>query len=442
MQTLGQLIQRLGEHMRATLRRGFEYAEHQIVALGTFGFFGFPLFYIIWRYIFPQPYESLSLRLIGSALCLPLMLKAYWPKRWVKYMPAYWYATTLYALPFFFAVMLFKNTWSVNAVMAMLIAIFLLILMVDVITLIVMMTVGVGCAWLFYVFTTPHIVLRSEHVQYIIIYLFAIVTGGLFNYKTSVLKREKLEALAVVSGSIAHELRTPLLGIKSGSSGVKRFLPALFEAYQLAKAHDLPVTKIRMAQYHSLLPALERIEVETNNANVIIDMLLMNVGKQSIDRSDFAVLSMNECVEEALARYPFMDEQRELVTWHPGQDFYFTGSRVLMVHVLFNLLKNALHFIAKARKGGIRIWLDYSDRGFSLYFKDTGKGIAPDILPRVFERFYSSTTVGTGIGLSFCRLVIENFGGRMRCDSQYGEYTEFVMEFPLSVPALVEKTVA
>lgn len=65
-----------------------------------------------------------------------------------------------------------------------------------------------------------------------------------------------------------------------------------------------------------------------------------------------------------------------------------------------------------------------------LYFKDTGKGIPADVLPKLFEKFYTTTYHGTGLGLAFCKMVMTGFGGSISCTSEYGEFTQFEMVFP------------
>ncbi|HBC71240.1 MAG TPA: ATP-binding protein [Coxiellaceae bacterium] len=99
--------------------------------------------------------------------------------------------------------------------------------------------------------------------------------------------------------------------------------------------------------------------------------------------------------------------------------------------MLFNLLKNALYYIARARKGQIYIHLENRENENRLYFKDTGKGIAKEMLSHIFNRFYSKTDGGVGIGLSFCKMAMEWMGGSITCQSVEGEYTEFVLHFPI-----------
>jgi signal transduction histidine kinase len=63
---------------------------------------------------------------------------------------------------------------------------------------------------------------------------------------------------------------------------------------------------------------------------------------------------------------------------------------------------------------------------------DTGSGIPQQALPHIFAPFFSTkrTSGGAGMGLTFCKRVMEAFGGSIRCESAEGEYTTFALEFP------------
>jgi signal transduction histidine kinase len=135
-------------------------------------------------------------------------------------------------------------------------------------------------------------------------------------------------------------------------------------------------------------------------------------------------------VEEALTEYPFLGDDRSMVTTQFDEDFEFKGNSLLIKHILFNLLKNSIYYVKAANKGDITIKAATVDGRHTLSFKDTGAGIAPDILPHIFDKFYSNTKYGTGIGLAFCRSVMKGLGGDITCKSQYGEYTEFILTFP------------
>lgn len=101
-----------------------------------------------------------------------------------------------------------------------------------------------------------------------------------------------------------------------------------------------------------------------------------------------------------------------------------------MKHVLFNLFKNALYSIKEANKGCISIHITREGQFNILHIKDTGKGMPKVIKDKIFDKFYSRTKHGTGIGLSFCSLVMGAFNGYIECKSEEGEFTEFLLCFP------------
>src|SRR5207248_1330446 len=106
------------------------------------------------------------------------------------------------------------------------------------------------------------------------------------------------------------------------------------------------------------------------------------------------------------------------------------GQKVLTIHILFNLLKNAIYYIRTAHEGDIHIWLELGKKHNKLHFRDTGKGISADILPKIFDLFFSKTYHGSGIGLAFCKMVMQSYGGNIECDSVEGEFAEFILNFP------------
>jgi PAS domain S-box-containing protein len=240
---------------------------------------------------------------------------------------------------------------------------------------------------------------------------------------------ERAETIKLLSAAMAHELRTPLRGIESGTSGLATYLPRLIEGYEMAKKAGLDVPYVSPMHYQSLSKVVDNIQLEARAAFSVIDMLLIKASLAEVDVQAFQDHSIADCVEQALERYPFRQDERKMIHWQTG-DFHFHGDDMLMIHVIFNLIKNALHYVKAANKGNIEIWCDEDKKFNILYFKDTGQGIAPDILPHIFERFYTRTKHGTGVGLAFCQLVMQSMGGDIVCDSVQGEYTQFTLYFP------------
>ncbi|CEK11769.1 sensor histidine kinase [Legionella hackeliae] len=424
-------FKKIVSYLDSSMQRSLSNSAHQLVAVGAIAFFGFPLFYWIWAVLFPQYYETVGFRFVGSMLGLGLMLTPYWPAACKPYLPGYWFLTILYTLSFFFAYSFLMNQASDISAMSLLCSVFLLVLLVDLLSLTVLLLLGWGLALICYYLMSSQLYFGKEHLEMAIVLFFVIIAGSTVNYKTAMLQQQRLAGMAAAAGMIAHELRTPLLGIKSGAKAMAHYLPHLFRGYYLAKEHGLLSSSIRETRLQQLEEVSERIISEINYANTIIDMLLVKAGREnSLLNCALEVCSMAECLKEALARYPFKSMQERSLVNSQG-DFIFTGSKLLMQHILFNLLKNALYIIATAQKGEITIWTENGERYNTLYFKDSAKGMSSQQLSKLFNHFYTTTFMGTGLGLSFCKLVMNRFGGDIRCESVEGKYTQFALFFPV-----------
>jgi two-component system, CAI-1 autoinducer sensor kinase/phosphatase CqsS len=90
-----------------------------VFLFGCLGVFGFPTYYCLWTYLFPQHYDSLVLRLLGACLFIPLLFAFRLQEK--KWFELYFYFTIFYAFPFFFMFMFFMNeasqTWSQSMVL-------------------------------------------------------------------------------------------------------------------------------------------------------------------------------------------------------------------------------------------------------------------------------------------------------------------------------------
>jgi two-component system CAI-1 autoinducer sensor kinase/phosphatase CqsS len=424
-QVKGRLVQAVTKSTR--------YTEGNFIAIGLVGAIGFPAYYVIWGFLFPQPYENLYLRLVGSLMFIPIILIRHWPNGWKSYFPFYWIAVVTYSLPFFFTFMLLRNDASLVWGMSIMSAILLLFLVLDdwlAINLIFLL--GSFLAWLAYAWSTADGSLPADYLVQLPIYLFALVTGSIFVHRGEILHQERLQVMTAIGSNIAHELRTPLQGIQSGVAGLHRYLPALLQGYRCAQAHRLEVPPIRAAHLTALDSLLARLEHETAASHRFIDTLLVSAGKLKVDKSSFKQYSARECIETAIERYPFSSsEERRKVVLKPDGDFTFFGSEVLCSHIIFNLIKNALWFIHNTGKGDITIQIVAGAKENSVIFRDTGPGISPNAMPYIFDQFFSTREggKGAGIGLAFCKLVMEAFKGRIGARSKPGEYTEFTLYF-------------
>ena len=213
---------------------------------------------------------------------------------------------------------------------------------------------------------------------------------------------DKIEQVKSLAGSIAHETRNPLAGIKGCCELMKDNLNQLIEYIDL-------------------------IYDSSSQGLAMIDMIMANIRDGEVDKSNFTDLSISDVVKKALKQFSYQNQQdRNLVSYDLSEDFVFRGDENMMIFVIYNLLKNALHYKAK-----IEIRTEVKSDGNYLYFKDYGPGIDKDKLELIFESFFTSGKKdGTGLGLPFCRRIMRAFDGEIICKSEVGKGAEFEMRFP------------
>lgn len=432
--------------LKSKMQQHTENVEHQFVSVGVIFLIGFMGFYFLWHGLGKIEDEGFWLRLIASFLCLPFIFKNLWPKRYYFLLGTLWYLTLLYLVPFFFTFMLLKSNVSTTSQLNLMVGVTVLVMLLDwrqsairfFIVFVLMFFVGTLVAVVVYVYLVGSLHWNNNLIGVVANEIALIVFIGLFAGKKIRLQEIKLQTIKLVSADMAHELRTPLRTIASNTGGLKKYLPYLFDSYEKAKAANLEVLPIPTAHYKLLQRSLDNIENEIQGAFTAINMLMVVAGmaKAQIDQEPVRICSAKKCIEVALERYPFDYKTKKLVHWPASEnkakdkDFEFLGKELLVVHVLFNLLKNALYHIKKANKGEILIWLENDEKNNIVHFKDTGPGIPKHILPHIFEQFYSNSLHGSGIGLAFCKRAMISMHGDIQCFSREGVFTEFVLIFP------------
>jgi signal transduction histidine kinase len=214
---------------------------------------------------------------------------------------------------------------------------------------------------------------------------------------------KEVQTVVTLSSSLAHE--------------VKNYLAAINICAELSEK-----------QLSNIRKKVKAADYLVNNLQLQIKGVIAGTPKTK----DFKQYSIAKNIEEALEQYPFKTGERELITLDIERDFEYVGNPLLTSHVLYNLIKNALRAIANADKGKITIKLEFGVKSNKLIFKDTATGIAKEFLPKMFKLFESQMTAqgGTGVGLAYCKEIMNSYGGDITCDSAEGEYTEFVLNFP------------
>ncbi|WP_229423568.1 sensor histidine kinase [Massilia frigida] len=396
--------------------RHHAHATGPFIVLAWIGFLGMPAYYSIWTYWFPQEFESLALRLIGAALCLPALA----PGRLLRgrFVHAYLFIAVTYVLPFQFAFMYLMNHGSAVWSQSLLIALTVLFHFRTRLALSACATGTVLACALFALVGEPAFMLSPTVLEQLPIYAFTIVAVSVAKAGRGALARAKLAGVAHGLASVSHELRTPLISVEANVRGIYRRIT--------------PPAQASEADWQAMCEAMARIQYEVRHMNHMIDLFLLSASavQQQLEASE--VISMREVVESVIRRYPFAAQaQRDAVSVAIRADFRFAGKHELSVVVLLNLLRNALKALHRAGKGRIRIVVDGRPDTPRLLVIDTGCGIAARQLPMIFQRFFSyPTSSGAGIGLALCKDIIDAWQASIRCTSRERGYTMFVLEFP------------
>jgi PAS domain S-box-containing protein len=225
--------------------------------------------------------------------------------------------------------------------------------------------------------------------------------------------RAKDEFLATLS----HELRTPLTPIIGWTH--------LMRGGQLTPddlAHGLGVIDKNSA-------ALSRL------INDLLDMSAILNGKMRIDRAPVALAAVLEQAAETVRAQAEQRGVRVELSASCGGARRVGGDRTRLAQVFWNLLSNAVKF---SHEGGrVRVACGWDEWGARVEVEDEGVGIAPEFLPRVFDRFQQadmSTTKaygGLGIGLALVRSFVEAHGGTVAAESAgAGRGSRFVVRLP------------
>jgi signal transduction histidine kinase len=217
--------------------------------------------------------------------------------------------------------------------------------------------------------------------------------------------------------TMAHELRSPLTSVR--------------EAARLLQADpggSLTPRQIRLVSIvHSSAERLLRL------VNQMLDLSRLSAGLLPLDRRWFP---LDEVVARAIDELRVQAEERGITLARecgPGS-FLIFGDQDRIMQVLVNLVANALRFTPSS--GCVTVRLIDLGPEIECHVEDTGVGIRPDALPRLFERFRQAHTGrgGSGLGLAIVRAIVEAHGGSVTAESQEGKGSRFTVVLPKKVP--------
>lgn len=398
------------------------YGPPRLKYMGYLGVLSLVAFYFV-RFTRPNPqlFDDLALRGTAVVLLSLLALKDHWPHKLRPHYITYSYFAVLYCLPCFTVLVALQRGGGVPAISNAFITLCFLVLLTDWRNTLVMLVAGTAMAVGIYMATTPDPRVPMDLVAQLPAFALIVIGGNLFKFSTEQIDAErKLRATQALAGSIAHEMRHPLSQLKHSLHNIQQALPAPGAA---ARPQTLGAREVEALYRH-----LGESEIAVNRGLQVIAMTLDEVNAKPLDTAGFAHLSAAEATRKAVHEYSYEDEDaRRSVQVQVQQDFTFRGDETAYLFVLFNLIKNALYYRAQYPDAHLTITID----AHQVRVRDTGPGIAPEVLAGLFEPFRSvGKSGGTGLGLAYCQRVMRAFGGRIECASTPGQFTEFTLTFP------------
>jgi len=233
----------------------------------------------------------------------------------------------------------------------------------------------------------------------------------------SLLQSNKMAALGKMAAGIAHEVNNPLTLIRESAGWVK----------DLVAEEDPAAIK----NYDEINQTLDKIDRHVERAKSVTHRML-GFGRRMEPRQEG--VNVNTIVNETLK---FLESEALYRNIEIDKNFdpnipLITNDPIQMQQVFLNVIDNAIDAID--HDGTITLRSGVTNEGNEVFvsISDTGKGIPPDQLEKVFDPFYTTKKVGegTGLGLSIVFGILERLGGRIFAESKVGEGSTFTITFP------------
>lgn len=421
---------------KSWLAQDYERNEFNVAWGSLVGLVAHPVYYLFCTYILTGFYDSSVLRFGAAILALPIIFgqkrikDTQNQKAWLN---LYWYAWLILTLPVTFTYILLANNFTPMWLICETMMVFITMILTGSFSRVLMILgIGIPVACVSYTLNTGEALPWSYDLwTYLAPLPMVLVSGLIFTASTkkSAALDAKNKAIAGLAGSIAHEMRNPLGQIKFSLDQIEHGLP--IPSCKSGKV------EMDVGELNALFSNVADAKQSIKRGLQVIEMTLHEVSGKAIDITKFEYVQASQLVQKAFEEYGFDSPgERSKVKINVTQDFICRVDETRFVFVIFNLLKNALYYFKLKPQATLTITIDKS----KIVVRDTGPGIEPAFLGKLFGNFATSgKDGGTGLGLSFCKRMMNAFDGDISCTSVVGEFTEFVLRFPVLDNAVVQE---
>jgi PAS domain S-box-containing protein len=223
----------------------------------------------------------------------------------------------------------------------------------------------------------------------------------------------RLSMMGELAASLAHEITQPIATARNNARAALNFLEK--QPSDLGEVRE----------------ALSCVVGDADRAGVIIDRMRDHIRKAPPRNHRF---DLNEAINEVivLARSAIAENDVSVQTRLTEGLVPVEGDRVQLQQVLLNLVLNAAEAMSAVDEGARALWIstEQSRTGVLVTVRDSGPGIDPERIERVFDAFYTTKADGVGMGLSICRSIIDAHGGRLWADANEPRGAAFQFTLP------------
>jgi len=263
------------------------------------------------------------------------------------------------------------------------------------------------------------------------------ISGGTLEKRVPIESRgNEIDQLAMTFNQMLDRIQTLVTEVKEMSDNI---------------AHDLksPITRIRgiaevtltneksIDEYEGM--AASTIEECDRLLDMINTMLMISKTESGVDRLSREEIGVEGLVREACELFePIAEDKGVTLSCHVLNKSHLVGDNRMIQRMLSNLLDNAIKYTPSG--GAVSVSVSENDkRDVVITVKDTGVGLSPNDLPRIFERFYrcdqSRSQPGIGLGLSLARTIARAHGGDVTVTSALNQGSTFTITLPKLIPA-------
>ncbi len=236
----------------------------------------------------------------------------------------------------------------------------------------------------------------------------AIAVKNALLYKEKI-SSERLASIGMVSATFAHEVRNPLTSLKT-------FVQLMPEKYQDVEFRDT-FSKI-------VLNDIKRID------GLLKDLLDFSSKKKysGIDNFDLTAL-INETIDYVQDKLGLEKKNIHIEKKYEDIQFNMIGDPVKLKHTFTNIINNGCQ--AMGEKGVLKVSIYPNGENVDIAISDTGEGMSHEEIANIFDPFYTTKSLGIGLGLAISKSIIESHGGSIKVDSKLSEGTTFTVSLPV-----------